>query len=79
VNILSNILKSIIGYLQKKGYPEIALKFVKDEKTRFDLALQCSTANNIDIALQSAIALNDKELWTKLGHEALSQGNLKVR
>ena len=27
--------QSIIAYLQKKGYPEVALHFVKDEKTRF--------------------------------------------
>jgi len=75
----SNLIgQSIIGYLQKKGYPEIALKFVKDEKTRFDLALQCSTANNIDIALVSAVNINEKDSWTKLGQEALGQGNLKV-
>lgn len=33
--------QSIIAYLQKKGYPELALHFVKDEKTRFGLALEC--------------------------------------
>ena len=33
--------ESIISYLQKKGYPEVALHFVKDEKTRFGLALEC--------------------------------------
>lgn len=33
--------QSIIAYLQKKGYPEVALHFVKDEKTRFSLALEC--------------------------------------
>lgn len=38
----SNLLgQSIIAYLQKKGYPEVALHFVKDEKTRFGLALEC--------------------------------------
>ena len=26
--------QSIISYLQKKGYPEVALHFVKDERTR---------------------------------------------
>ena len=34
--------QSIIAYLQKKGYPQVALHFVKDEKTRFGLALECS-------------------------------------
>lgn len=38
----ANLLgQSIIAYLQKKGYPEVALHFVKDEKTRFGLALEC--------------------------------------
>lgn len=38
--------QSIIAYLQKKGYPEVALHFVKDEKTRFALALECG---NIEV------------------------------
>ena len=38
--------QSIISYLQKKGYPEVALHFVKDEKTRFGLALECG---NIEV------------------------------
>ena len=33
--------QSIIAYLQQKGYPEVALHFVKDDKTRFALALEC--------------------------------------
>lgn len=39
--------QSIIAYLQKKGYPEVALHFVKDEKTRFSLALECG---NIEVS-----------------------------
>jgi hypothetical protein len=31
---------AIIAYLQAKGYPEVALHFVSDERTRFSLALQ---------------------------------------
>lgn len=41
--------QSIIAYLQKKGYPEVALHFVKDEKTRFSLALECG---NIEVRQQ---------------------------
>ena len=41
--------QSIIAYLQKKGYPEVALHFVKDEKTRFGLALECG---NIDVSVE---------------------------
>ncbi|KAK4909053.1 hypothetical protein LTR49_022152 [Elasticomyces elasticus] len=39
--------QSIISYLQKKGYPEIALQFVQDPQTRFELAIECS---NLDVA-----------------------------
>eukprot|EP01125_Pyxidicula_operculata_P014109 TRINITY_DN4687_c0_g1_i1.p1 TRINITY_DN4687_c0_g1~~TRINITY_DN4687_c0_g1_i1.p1 ORF type:complete len:1292 (-),score=383.08 TRINITY_DN4687_c0_g1_i1:315-4190(-) len=75
----SNLIgQSIIGYLQKQGYPEVALMFVKDEKTRFNLALESSNARNIDIALKSAKIIDDKESWTKLGSEALRQGNHQV-
>ena len=45
--------QSIISYLQSKGFPEVALHFVKDERTRFNLAIECG---NIEVALQSAQA-----------------------
>lgn len=67
--------QSIISYLQKKGYPEVALHFVKDEKTRFGLALECG---NIEIALEAARALDDQACWEKLGEAALLQGNIQV-
>merc|ERR1719270_1224361 len=67
--------QSIIAYLQQKGYPEVALHFVKDEKTRFGLALECS---NIDVALEAAKALDDKDCWERLGEAALMQGNHQV-
>lgn len=67
--------QSIIAYLQQKGYPEVALHFVKDEKTRFALALECG---NIEVALEAARALEDKHCWNKLGEAALMQGNHQV-
>jgi len=67
--------QSIIAYLQKKGYPEVALHFVKDEKTRFGLALECG---NIEIALEAARALDDKDCWERLGEAALLQGNHQI-
>merc|ERR1719412_2588584 len=67
--------QSIIAYLQQKGYPEVALHFVKDDKTRFGLALECS---NIEAALDAAKSLDDKECWDKLGEAALLQGNHQV-
>ena len=54
----SNLIgQSIISYLQQKGFPEVALHFVKDERTRFNLALKCG---NLDAAIQSAQALDDE-------------------
>ncbi|XP_062521183.1 coatomer subunit alpha-like [Corticium candelabrum] len=67
--------QAIIAYLQRKGYPEVALHFVKDERTRFALALECG---NIEVALDSARALDDKECWEKLSDIALAQGNHQV-
>jgi coatomer subunit alpha len=67
--------QSIIAYLQQKGYPEVALHFVKDEKTRFGLALECG---NIEVALEAARALDDKSCWEQLGNAALMQGNHQV-
>lgn len=72
----SNLVgQNIIAYLQKKGYPEVALQFVQDPETRFDLALECG---DLAIAETEANKLKDKVIWEKLGHEALSQGNVEV-
>ncbi|KIH62764.1 WD domain, G-beta repeat protein [Ancylostoma duodenale] len=67
--------QSIISYLEKKGYPEIALHFVKDERTRFGLALECG---NLDVALEAAKVCDDKAVWEALGEAALIQGNHQV-
>lgn len=67
--------QSIIAYLQKKGYPEVALHFVKDEKTRFSLALECG---NIEVALEAAKALDERSCWERLGEAALLQGHHQV-
>lgn len=72
----SNLVgQNIIAYLQKKGYPEVALQFVEDPETRFELALECS---NIQVALEQAKVLNNPKIWEKLGEEALNQGNVEV-
>lgn len=46
--------------------------------TRFQLALEASHVNNIDVALQAAQALNEPGVWKQLGSEALRQGNVGV-
>lgn len=67
--------QSIISYLQKKGYPEIALQFVQDPQTRFELAIECG---NLDVAVEMAKQLDRPKLWTRLGAEALSHGNHQI-
>ena len=66
--------QSIISYLQEKGYPEVALHFVHDAKTKFKLALACG---NIQVAMNAAYELGD-DAWRQLGVEALRQGNHEV-
>jgi coatomer protein complex subunit alpha (xenin) len=67
--------QSIISYLQKKGYPEIALQFVQDPTTRFDLAVECG---NLDVAVEMAKELDKPKFWTRLSTEALAHGNHQV-
>ncbi|KAF7562135.1 hypothetical protein G7046_g2011 [Stylonectria norvegica] len=67
--------QSIISYLQKKGYPEIALQFVQDPTTRFDLAIECG---NLDVAVEMAKELDKPNFWNRLGAEALAHGNHQV-
>jgi len=51
------------------------LHFVQDKNTRFELALECG---NLDVALETARAVDKAELWSKLASQALAQGNHKV-
>lgn len=67
--------QSIIAYLQKKGYPEIALQFVQDPQTRFELAIECG---NLDVAVEMAKQLDRPKLWQRLSIEALAHGNHQV-
>ncbi|KAM1008111.1 hypothetical protein PS2_004569 [Malus domestica] len=56
--------QAMIAYLQQKGFPEVALHFVKDERTRFNLALG---SGNIQIAVASAKEIDEKDHWYRLG------------
>ncbi|KAK6438266.1 hypothetical protein LTR95_005531 [Oleoguttula sp. CCFEE 5521] len=78
LNIIKNsslVGQSIISYLQKKGYPEIALQFVQDPQTRFELAIECG---NLDVAVEMAKQLDRPALWQRLGTEALAHGNHQI-
>eukprot|EP00698_Gefionella_okellyi_P022771 TRINITY_DN7596_c0_g1_i1.p1 TRINITY_DN7596_c0_g1~~TRINITY_DN7596_c0_g1_i1.p1 ORF type:complete len:1220 (-),score=283.92 TRINITY_DN7596_c0_g1_i1:1172-4642(-) len=67
--------EAVVSYLQQKGFPEVALHLVQDDHMRFELALECG---NIDIALESAGRLDNREYWNRLGAAALAQGNHQV-
>lgn len=72
----SNLIgQSVIAYLQQKGFPEIALHFVEDKKTRFDLAIECG---NLEVASEMAKAIDRPECWERLAQQALKQGNHKI-
>ena len=62
--------QAILAYLTKKGFPQVALYFVKDEKTRFELALECG---DIKVATESAKEVNSLACWEKLGMAAHSK------
>mmetsp|Transcript_5230 Transcript_5230/g.13004 ORF Transcript_5230/g.13004 Transcript_5230/m.13004 type:complete len:1219 (-) Transcript_5230:59-3715(-) len=65
----------VIGYLKQKGYPEVALHFVEDQQTRFNLALEYG---HIEEAMVAAQEINDTSCWNRLGLEALRQGNQQI-
>eukprot|EP00035_Acanthoeca_spectabilis_P020209 m.431665 g.431665 ORF g.431665 m.431665 type:complete len:1324 (+) comp17334_c0_seq1:16-3987(+) len=67
--------QSIIAYLQRKGYPEVALHFVKDDRTKFGLAVECG---NIAVALEAAKKIDEPDAWEALAEAALRQGNHQV-
>jgi coatomer protein complex subunit alpha (xenin) len=54
---------------------QIALHFVQDKSTRFDLALECG---NLDVAFETAKEIQREEVWVRLAQQALKQGNHKV-
>mmetsp|Transcript_59015 Transcript_59015/g.104866 ORF Transcript_59015/g.104866 Transcript_59015/m.104866 type:complete len:1226 (+) Transcript_59015:36-3713(+) len=66
---------AVIGYLKQKGFPEVALHFVEDQQTRFNLALEYG---HIEEAMTAAQELDDHTCWTRLGLEALRQGNQQI-
>ncbi|VVD00684.1 unnamed protein product [Leptidea sinapis] len=67
--------QSIIAYLQEKGYPEVALHFVKEPRTRLSLALQCG---NIEVALEAAKSIDESDAWDQLAKAALATGNHQI-
>lgn len=57
-------------------HSQIALHFVQDKNTRFELAIECG---NLEVALETARAVDRPEQWNRLAQQGLAQGNHKVR
>ncbi|KCV69616.1 hypothetical protein H696_04035 [Fonticula alba] len=54
---------------------QIALHFVRDEVTRFNLALECG---NLPLAREMAVLLDRGDTWLKLADEAIMMGNVRI-
>jgi len=67
--------QSIISYLQEKGFPEVALHFVRDQRLRFDLAVECG---NIEVGLSPTSKLEELACvgGTAVGARAGREGHL---
>lgn len=67
--------QSVIDYLRKHGYPEVALSFLKDAPSRFELSLE---AGDLESAAEAAQHLNSERIWLRLANEALQLGDVSV-
>ena len=67
--------QSIIAYLRRKGYSEIAVQFVKDPLTKFELALECG---DLKVGLETAMIMDSLKQWPRLAEEAMLQGNHEI-
>eukprot|EP01071_Lankesteria_metandrocarpae_P006581 Lankesteria_metandrocarpae@DN4409_c0_g1_i1.p1 len=66
---------AVIGYLTRKGYPEVALQFVNEPKTRFNLALEFG---HLDEAASACTKMDNKSTWERLAKESMRQGNYEI-
>ncbi|KAG5494165.1 hypothetical protein JKF63_02000 [Porcisia hertigi] len=67
--------QAMVGYLHKHGHSEIALHFVSDPLTRFNLAIECGA---IDIAKMTAVELNQPDIWRRLADTATRFGDIQL-
>ncbi|CAJ1023095.1 WD domain, G-beta repeat/Coatomer WD associated region/Coatomer (COPI) alpha subunit C-terminus, putative [Leishmania lindenbergi] len=67
--------QALVGYLRKHGHSEVALHFVSDPLTRFNLAIECGA---IDIAKAMAIELNQPVTWRHLADTATRFGDIQL-
>ena len=64
-----------IGYLKKKGFPEVALQFVADLDTRFNLSLEFG---HVAEAFEAAKSIKKPEVWQRLYAAAIQLGNIEI-
>jgi coatomer protein complex subunit alpha (xenin) len=64
--------QAIIGHLYRCGRPEVALHFVDETSTRFELSLQCG---NLAAALECAEQLDKPDCWRRLAAESMRHGD----
>jgi coatomer protein complex subunit alpha (xenin) len=64
--------QSIISYLRQNGYAEIALGFVQEPVTRFELGIECC---DLDCAYEAAEKMGSDDMWNRLADEAMMIGN----
>ncbi|RNF04002.1 coatomer protein [Trypanosoma conorhini] len=67
--------QALVGYLHKHGHSEIALHFVTEPFTRFNLAVECGA---LDIAKATAIELNQASVWRRLADAATTYGDIQL-
>lgn len=66
---------ALVGYLHKHGHSEIALHFVSDPLTRFNLALECGA---MDVAKATATEMNKTPIWRRLAGAATTYGDIQL-
>ncbi|KII68296.1 Coatomer subunit alpha [Thelohanellus kitauei] len=72
----SNLVgQALISFVREKDFPEIALHFIKDDKTRFFLSLECL---NLPLALDIAKKLDVADYWSKLANIAVKLGEFSI-
>eukprot|EP00755_Sulcionema_specki_P004581 Sspe_Gene.30395::Locus_15054_Transcript_1_1_Confidence_1.000_Length_3544::g.30395::m.30395/K05236/COPA, RET1; coatomer subunit alpha len=67
--------QAMVSYLQQKGFSEVAMHFVKDQKVKFQLAVECGDLN---IALECAEKLDEEQCWLSLADVAQQYGNVEL-
>lgn len=72
---VSYLLGGFIFLIHVTKTQQIPLDFIKDPKSKFDMAMSCK---NFQVAFDIAKNLEDIEIWDILGQEAFKYGEIEV-